>query len=386
MSRSEAARGVGLGVRIPVLTWTTAYFLLWCYRSVCSVLSEVVIMRLTGIADTRGYQTTDVFGVFDSVLAAATDGNVIMQRFATELTKMIGGMFNLVFAGNPILINIGFQSIGFIGLVVFLNAVAPRQRAVLFGLLFLPSISIWSSMASKEALLTFLVGICCAQIIKIYRNTDTISILFVIGVVGVFIYKPHYTPSLLFLLGVSYCARYVRQKATFALLAFLFSLVALYFVHEQLDALARRTDYWLVTQGGRSGRELFLTEANDYYFKAIEGMYLSFMGPTLNEIGTGVLHIVTFTESLIIVTVLSLMVIRNFPNIPVYNAILAACGTFWILFATYPFGLANPGTAIRYRTGYILIIFLCFAVLFSRSIYQNWIATSKARVIPRFRL
>lgn len=361
------------GFRLPVLTWTAAYFILWCYRSLCSVLSEVVIMRLTGIADTRGYQTTDVLAAFDSLATAAADGNVMMQRFATELTKAIGGAFNVAFFGDPILINIAFQSIGFIGLVAFLKAVEPKQRVVLYGLMFLPSISIWSSMASKEALLTCFLGIVCAHIIRIYRHTDKITLAFCVCLFLIYAYKPQYMPALILLLGVSYVARNSKQKATVALLALFCSFIALYLAHEQLDELARRTDYWLSAMGGRSGRPPFLVEPNDYYYKALEGMYLSFVGPTFDELGHGILHKVTFGESLLLVIVLAAFVVRNLPNIPVYSAILALGGIFWILFTTYPMGLSNPGTAIRYRTGYILIVFLCFAVLFSRPLYEDWI-------------
>lgn len=377
-------RLAGTGLRVPVLTWTAAYFILWCYRSLCSVIVEVVIMRITGIADARGYQSSNVLGLFDDLARAATDGNILMQRLATELTKIVGGTFNLIFDGNPILINIGFQSIGFIGLVVFLNAVDPRQRAILYGLLFLPSISIWSSMASKEALLTFFVGIACAHIIKIYRNTDKFSVTLIIVLFLIFAFKPHYSPALILLFGVSYVARRFKQKATIALLAFICSLIVLYLVHEQLDAFARRTDWALTAMGGRSGREQFIVEPNDFYFKALEGMYLNFMGPTLDEVNTSILHLFTFGESMIIVAVLVYFVLRNLPNVPAYSAILALSAALWILFTTYPVGVSNPGTAIRYRTGYILIIFLCFAVLFSRPLYDQWIEGLRHRKLPRW--
>lgn len=378
-----------LTFRIPVLTWTTAYFVLWCYRCLCSVLAEIVILRLTGIADTRGYQTSNFLSlagsIVDVTVETATGGSAIMQKFATELTKVIGGLMNLVFFGNPILINIGFQTLGFIGLVAFLRAVDPKQRVVLYGLLFLPSISVWSSMASKEALLTFFVGIVCAYIIKIYRNQDRITPALCICLFLIFAYKPHYLPALLLLIGVPLAARRIHQKATVAFLALACSFAATYVVHKPLDEKARWADWALSAMGGRSGRPQFLVEPNDYYLKAPEGMYRAFVGPTFEEISTSALHLVTFGESMVIIFALGFLVVRNLPNIPVYSAVLATGGAFWILFANYPLGVSNPGTAIRYRTGYILIVFLCTAVLFSRPLYEQWISELRERGVRRRR-
>ena len=53
-------------------------------------------------------------------------------------------------------------------------------------------------------------------------------------------------------------------------------------------------------------------------------------------------------------------------------AIVSFFTLLWILLATYPLGLANPGTAVRYRTDYIMLVYLAAIVLVSRPTYVHW--------------
>ena len=147
----------------------------WCYRSVFSVIGEVVIMRLTPISDTRSYQAANLF---DSILEFGftpfSGDHPGFQAGATQATAAIGGLFSGLFFGNAILINIGFQTIGFIGLLALLRAFAPKERSFFLLLFMLPSMTVWTSIATKEALLTCMLGIICAHVIDIYKNRDRI--------------------------------------------------------------------------------------------------------------------------------------------------------------------------------------------------------------------
>ncbi len=98
----------------------------------------------------------------------------------------------------------------------------------------------------------------------------------------------------------------------------------------------------------------------------------------------GVLHVLTFFESLVIVTILTLFMIRRLPERPVFNFILSLGGIFWIVFPNYPLGLSNPGTAIRYQTGWILIVFLCAVSLQSRPLFAEWVKGRRRRIKRRF--
>lgn len=370
--------------RVPLFSWTTAYALLWCYRALFSVLGEVVIMRLTIVSDTRSYQRQELWQALDLLAVVSSNIGFLMQATATALTKLVGLFFGLLSFNNPIFINLGFQTIGFLGLLALLRALEPTERKVFFGLLLLPSITVWSSIASKEALLVGFVGVVCAHIVKIYKNEDRINVVTVLCVILVGVFKPHYMPALLLLIGVSYAARYSPQKATIALLALIASLLVLYVLRDPFDDFATYVDYGITALGGNSVRPRFLVEQYDVFFKAPLGMYLAFAGPTLSEASRGILHMVTFTETVVIIFVLLFFLIRRLPEVPAFNFILSMSALFWILFATYPPAVSNPGTAIRYRTGYILIVFLCFVLMLSRPLYVNWVRGWRVR--PRRRL
>ena len=357
-----------------VYTWNLIFFFLWAYRCVFSLLGEVVIMRITGIPDTQTYQSQDAVTAL-AFLATSTKSmglQFTMQAFATAVTNAVGGIFNLLFLGNPILINIGFQTIGFAGIVVLLRSVTGQLRIVLMLLLMLPSISLWTSIASKEALLLFFLGIICAHIVNIYYNCDRIRWYLPVCLLLLYTFKPHYMIPIVFILGVSYVARHVRQKAFVAFFALMISFVMLYVFAEQIDEYARTVNSWTTALGGRSTRPLFIILPYDTFLKAPEGMYLAFFGPTLKELSTTILHLATFIESSLIIALLGFYLFRRWPELPLYNVIVALGTSFWTLFPNYPLGVFNPGTAIRYRSGYIILILLSFVFILSRERYAAW--------------
>jgi hypothetical protein len=53
------------------------------------------------------------------------------------------------------------------------------------------------------------------------------------------------------------------------------------------------------------------------------------------------------------------------------------------LFPNYPFGILNPGSAIRYRADYALFIFAIFAVFLSAQAYsQHKTRVPRSNTVP----
>jgi hypothetical protein len=98
----------------------------------------------------------------------------------------------------------------------------------------------------------------------------------------------------------------------------------------------------------------------------------AFIGPRFTEILTSPLHIVTFTESMLLIAALAFFVIRRLPSIPIYSFIMGGFTVFWIMFPNYPFGIMNPGSAIRYRTGWMLVVIVVLSILMSRDLFLSW--------------
>ncbi len=361
-----------LGAPRLVFSWNMAYAVLWAYRSLFSVLGEVFVMRFTSIEDTRNYQSQQLVESFSSASQVGNQIDVKMQIYATTITELTGALIGFLVAGNPILVNIGFQTIGFIGLVVFLKAVDEQSRKWLLVLMMLPSFTVWSSIASKEAIIIMLVGVICAHVVRMYNNTDKLRPHHFLVLLVLYMFKPHYLIPVVYVLGISYVARHVRQQTTVAIVAFIATMVMMYIFRDQIDDFARTVDGWLTALGGRSTRPPFLVEPYDVYVKAPYGMFMAFFGPKLTEAANGVLHMLTFIESSFMVGILFMLFIQRLPELPVYNVVLAMGTTFWVMFPNYPLGIFNPGTAVRYRTGYILLIFLAFIVLLPRARRLPW--------------
>lgn len=338
-------------------------------------------MRLTPLSDTASYQASTLVASIIEIGSIGAGGTLGFQSFATVMTQIVGGLFGALFFHNSILINIGYQTIGFIGLLAMLRALAPRERSLFLPLLMLPSVTVWTSIASKEALLTFMMGIICAHTIKIYKNQDRIRWYHWICLVLLYAFKPHYLISVMFVLSITYTAKYFRQKATVAIVALIGSFGMLYLFRNEFSELANWTNSAVASMGGDSGRPAMLVEEYDVFYKAPYGMFISFFGPTLGEVNK-ILQLFTFIESSVIISVFVGLIIRGLSFLPIYNVILSLGAIFWIIFLNYPLGATNAGTAIRYRSGYILLVFLAFSFLGSRSHYVDWTRGLQRRLAP----
>ncbi len=355
-----------------MLTWGVFYTFLWCYRSAASVAGQLVVSQITFLGDIGVYQFGGHFiswATFTDLADFSTARNV-----GTYLAYSLGTIFNWLFVGNPILINIGFQTVAFVGIVVLLQAAKPAHRARLAFLFLLPSFTFWSSIASKEVLVVFFLCIGSVGILKIWYGEGRLNPLHIVAFVFVYTLKPHYAPALTYLLGVTWAARHVRQPAALALILGLSSLSFLYVFK---DTMARLVFKYIQPAFSGTGvtfnRLAFWETPADIFLKAPEGMFRSLFGPTFQEALSGhVLHFVSFAESAAILSVMIWFAVRGLTRMPAFTFVVGAFTTFWMLFPTYPFGAMNGGSAIRYRTGYIVILFVLVAAILPRDTYFTW--------------
>ena len=355
-----------------VLTWGVFYAFLWLYRSTASVAGQLVVSQITTLGDSGSYQSGGAF-VSWIVLGQLTDVEGA-RNIGTTITILLGAIFNWLFGGNPILINIGFQTIAFTGIVMLLQAARPAHRALLALLFLLPSFTLWSSVASKEALVVFFLCVGSAGVLKIWYGEGRPSLLHAAAFACVYPFKPHYAPALAYLLGTSWAARHVRQPTALALTLGLSSLSFLYIVKDTMVRLVfEHVQPAFSGRGATFQRPEFWETPADIYLRAPEGMFRSLLGPTFQEALSGhVFHFVSFAESVAILSVMVWFAVRGLTRMPVFTFVVGAFTTFWMLFPTYPLGAMNAGSAIRYRTGYIVILFVLVAAILPRDTYFTW--------------
>jgi hypothetical protein len=360
-------------------TWGFLYFLLFGYRSVFSVLDQFVILDLTNVGDTLDYQKPRSLGeAFSRVEDSARDG-WYQSVLSAAITRLIGWTFAHIGLESPLAANLGFQGLAFIGIVYFLSRLPPTQRAVAFPFMFFPSFTVWTSMATKEAMVVMLLGLICGQVAGMIHSGRRPGVVLVGALAGLFVYKPHYLAAVLFVVLVFWLGRSVREKTTMALMTLAVAVAVVIVLSESLGQLGVGVSRDIHSDIGNIllKRPQFIVEPRDVFVKAPLGMWLSFTGPTLTEAGLGVLQAVSFAESLILVGVLLFVILRHLFSMPLFSLLVGAFAAFLILFATYPLGTSNPGTAIRYRAGYWLFIVLVVCVVMTRQAYVRWIAASK---------
>lgn len=359
------------------LSWGSFYVFLFLYRCLFSFLGQTVVLRLTDIPDTMGYQQATLAAVPRLLGSLVFSASFAQQRHAVVIVQAIAGSLSAFVGGNAVLLNIGFQAIACAGLIYLLMGVPPGPRRFLAVLLMFPSFTVWSSIVSKEAIVVFLVCVLGRYLIDIYNGVQR-SIPFHILVVApvlllLFVFKPHFIPAILFAIAVPKIATMTRQPTTVAIFAAMATICALYVLRDPIDQFVLKTYRGIASEPGASNREgAFLVDAYDTYARAPLGMVRAFIGPTLSEAGSGVLHLASFVESIVIVVLLAGYAALRLPRVPVYMGVVSLFTIFWVMFANYPLGLANPGTAVRYRTDYIVLIYLAAVPLLSRAAYVRW--------------
>lgn len=348
------------------ISWATIFVLLFLYRCAYSFLAQMFIINITTLGDARRYQGRATLAFGESIF-----------HDSTAMTDTLGRIFQTLTAGDPIGVNLCFQAVAFIGICRLLLVVDADVRSKLLFLLMLPSFTLWSSIASKEAVVVYGMCFLSAYLIKLYRDEYQFNILHLFPAYIVFLFKKHYFAALLFVFATILIAKHVRQKAFLAICLGLFSVTWIWVFRDLIDNLAFEVQIHFLGEGaiGRSSRPEFWIETYDVFRKAPEGMLLSFLGPTWSEASTSILHIASLLESGAISVLLMYYLVRRMPEIPVFAFAIAAFTLFWLLFANYPFGVMNPGTAIRYRTGYIVLVFVVFSIFLSRESFTRWTRT-----------
>jgi len=362
--------------------WRTILLVFYLYRCFSSVVAQLLIVRLTSIGDTSTYQRGEIgasyskFGATEFLLKTADFGDF---QVSTYVTAIIGRFLNTIFLGNAVLINIGFQTIAFLGIVYLLMSVTASQRLRLVVLLAFPSFTLWTSMASKECIVVFAVGVLGGGLVRLYYNRYSFDTLQLLAIILLWMYKPHYVPSLVYLLIVTVLGSQVRQKALIALLIGFFSLAALYVFRDFVDALSLNVQRGFTTfiDQGSTRTELFFVDTYDVFARMPLGFLMALVGPTIEETLSSPLHLFAFVESTFLLLMLFFYVFSRLPRLPIYSVIAGSFFAFWILFPNYPFGVMNPGSAIRYRAGWIVLFIIATAVLQSRNLYGSWLSTSR---------
>lgn len=352
------------------LTWPAIYACLFLYRSVASALAITLLTQVTTLGDSHGYAALDYER--GSEKAGGQPSNVV--------TFLIGYVAKTIFFSSEVMVGLVFQAIAFVGMVMLLSSLSVDLRKRLIAFFFVPSFTIWTSIAGKEALIVLFVCLVLkAAVDWAYRGRISIWQV-ALGLFGLALFKPHFLPATMFLLGMSVALPATRVKTLLVLGSLVVTVSILFALRPTLELYAPPfLTAHFVGDYARSSRPPFWTEYGDFFGKSAEGMYLSFVGPTFAETRVSVVHLFSFIESWIMLIAFAVLLFREGGRVPAFCFILGIGVLFWTLAPNYGTGVMNPGTAIRYRAGWLPIIFFCVTILMTRRFGEIWLETFRRR-------
>ncbi|PWC19118.1 hypothetical protein DDT52_12515 [Brenneria roseae subsp. roseae] len=336
------------------------WFLFFSIKVLYSLISLFILSSITKIGDSERYINADL--------------NISLRTFydSTAFMDFIGGILGL--GGSA------FAFLGFAIINLCLTFYALRdftftrlQLYTLLAFLSFPSYLIWTSVPSKEAIVSGFMIILASDIVRLYFKFNRLnSFVVLLALYIIVIFKPQYMPSIIVCYLTGYLFGKKNSNASIFLMVSIIGITAiaitLYSFNDVISDTVFRVIRGFDLEAGAS-REEFWVRPSDWYTKAFEGMLLSFWGPTFSEAGRSMIVLFVFIESLIITIILiTLFFILISNRFRLSFISMLVFSTLLLLFATYPFGVMNYGSAIRYKQGYypfLLILFYCIPI-FSR--------------------
>ncbi|MCS7487752.1 MULTISPECIES: hypothetical protein [Marinomonas] len=285
--------------------------------------------------------------------------------------------YSFTFLLGSVLANVPFLVLSFIGVFYPISRLnlTQSQLLVLLALLSLPSFSVWTSIASKEAVGVFFLGIILGffiDFVKKRSNSNYFLVFFSFYLCSIF--KPQYLVGIVALFIFIFISRKFSLrgfgKLILLILFFVFSFLALYIFRNQINELSFIVPLHFSMDAGSTRENTLWVYDFDVFRNAPYGMFIGFFGPTLLEALSKPTHFLAFIESMIIVGVflygsLKLILISlNTGRMNVYFFGIFLTVSLWILFVHYPFGALNPGSAIRYRENFyaflVILFYFCY--------------------------
>ena len=310
------------------------------------------------------------------------------QGMFFESTQMIGTIaYSLSLILGPVVANAPFAILSFCGIYYAVSRIdlTNKQLTVLLILLSFPTFGIYSSVASKEAIGVFFMGVILGFIIDIIKNRYVGNyLLIIIAFYLCILFKPQYLIGISALLIYLFLSRKLKLdgygKLFLLVLFFIVSFGLLYIFRYEINAYSFNMPKYFSLSSSSTRVNTFWIDDFDVFKNALYGMYIAFVGPTLTEASQKTTHLFAWIESMIILSTFAFgslklyLVATKTSKLNIYYFSIFLIPTLWILFVHYPFGALNPGSAIRYRENFYSFLVILFYFLYTEILnqyYQN---------------
>jgi hypothetical protein len=298
---------------------------------------------------------------------------------STAMMDLFGGIMGRLSGGNLLLANLPATLISFCAVRWGVEKLKFREyvdHRLLFLLISLPNFCVWTSVVSKEVVGLVYSVVLGVLTVRFLQGDFRVRLRDLIALYLCFTFKPQYVPFIVEGLVYIYVARRWCRTAKGQLLLGVAMLAAnaavlLAFRTEINEVAQIFHEYFFIEQNAQSNRNEDIWQAPDAFFtKAPAGMFIAFVGPTFGEMLSKPMHFLAGLESSLIVVLFLWLgfrfAVRNFVEgrfSPLYffSYFVIVTG---IALVHYPFGIFNPGSAIRYRTNFIMLFIILLLHLY----------------------
>lgn len=329
-----------------------------------------VYSKITTLGDTERWMDGSIENSDISILISST-----------AFTDFFGGISSILF--GSIFGNLPFMLLSFYGIYYSVSrlSLTKKQLIILLFLLSLPSFGIWSSIAGKEAIGIFFMGIILGYIIDIIdKNRFKANFIELIAFYLIFIFKVQYLIAIFSLLFYIYLCKKLELRGygkLFLILVYIIlSGIGFYIFKDIINELSYILPKHFSLMAGSTRENTIWINDYDIFYNAPYGMFISFWGPTIREIIEKPIQLGPFIESTVIFSFFFYFIIKlmlriiSTLKINIFIISLLLIVLFWILFVHYPFGVLNPGSALRYRENFYGFFVVFFFYLNNK--YFEW--------------
>lgn len=309
-----------------------------------------IFSRLTILGDTDRYIAGPTFGEMSFIYNSTS----MMDFFAHGISLFLSQYGAHLF----------FLSLSFYGVYLPLKKMNLSNKRLTFILIFLsvPSFGVWTSIVSKESVSVFFMGVILASFIDIFERKKTShKLLLFICLYLCVIFKPQYMTGIISLYVYLLLCRTFNLRAYGKLVVLILflgcSFTFLYVLRDYIDTLSFTIPQHFQSDGSSTRENTIWINQYDVFLNAPFGIFIALFGPTLSEALLKPQFFLTFLESFLILCAFLYLVLKTILlsvkresfNIHLFSIFFVA--SIWLVFVHYPFGVLNPGSAVRYREG-----------------------------------
>lgn len=329
---------------------------------VCSVFaawtlfSVFVFSRFSTLGDSEAYLT----GYYEEDRALRT---VVITRIASTVASV---------TGNELLAQLVFSMAAAAGVMYLLHhaGLHGRYRWPILMILLVPNFGVWASVAGRESLFITLLGFFLGAVLAYYRRPRLGSVLLALFCVAgmIFIRAPYGLGIALFLVMFLLYRSGPRTRASAGvqvLLLALISVVVLACVWQYLDdyitveVLPKAASYFTL-RSDTTRTWVHIDDAADLFASLWWSLPLALIGPTPMEVAQRPMVMPFLLSGLVVFGCLLHSLVLAFRSPPGMLRKILVVGWLpamtFILISYVPFGIYNPGSAIRYASSFLLFL------------------------------